>query len=239
MGDDSGRPAWPISSPRSTTDLGCGWHTVIGAIVRYGPSLIADSGSVTALGLDETLFARKDRFRQHRWSTQVVVVDVASSSMSSQGATALSRVGGSLGALTCSGPGSSGPPLISSRPTRRCFDTMLSDSTTTPTRCSPRRGLMTTGATSPTPRCLSRSADSAVTLHVHTATSSPCTEAVNNLVRRVRSAAFGLRRFHRCREGRCSTPASPNGPSSTISLHRAIRRAKFPAIRPYTRRSGS
>lgn len=58
-------------------DLGCGWHTVMDAVVAVGEQLIDHPdriGTVTALGLDETLFARVGRFRTQRWSTQIVDV---------------------------------------------------------------------------------------------------------------------------------------------------------------------
>lgn len=58
-------------------DLGCGWHAVMDAVVAVGEQLIDHPGRispVTALGLDETLFARVGRFRTQRWSTQIVDV---------------------------------------------------------------------------------------------------------------------------------------------------------------------
>jgi transposase len=58
-------------------DLGCGWHAVMDAVVAVGEQLIDHPdriGTVTALGLDETLFARVGRFRRQRWSTQIVDV---------------------------------------------------------------------------------------------------------------------------------------------------------------------
>jgi transposase len=58
-------------------DLGCDWHTVMDAVVVYGTPLIDDPnrfGAVTAVGLDETLFARTGPFRRQRWSTQIVDV---------------------------------------------------------------------------------------------------------------------------------------------------------------------
>jgi transposase len=58
-------------------DLGCGWHTVMDAVVAVGEQLIDHPdriGTVTALGLDETLFARVGRFRAQLWSTQIVDV---------------------------------------------------------------------------------------------------------------------------------------------------------------------
>ncbi len=59
------------------SDLGCDWHTVMDAVVLYGTPLIDDParfGAVTAVGLDETLFARQGPFRRQRWSTQIVDV---------------------------------------------------------------------------------------------------------------------------------------------------------------------
>jgi transposase len=58
-------------------DLGCDWHTVMDAVRLYGRPLIDDPGrvgTVNALGLDETLFARHGRFREQLWSTRVVDV---------------------------------------------------------------------------------------------------------------------------------------------------------------------
>ena len=58
-------------------DLGCDWHTVMDAVELYGAPLIDDPdrfGTVTALGLDETLFCREGRFRVQCWSTQIVDV---------------------------------------------------------------------------------------------------------------------------------------------------------------------
>ena len=58
-------------------DLGCGWHTVMDAVVAVGEQLIDHPdriGTVNALGLDETLFARVGRFRTQLWSTQIVDV---------------------------------------------------------------------------------------------------------------------------------------------------------------------
>jgi transposase len=58
-------------------DLGCDWHTVMEAVVVYGTPLIDDPhrfGAVSAVGLDETLFARIGPFRRQLWSTQVVDV---------------------------------------------------------------------------------------------------------------------------------------------------------------------
>jgi transposase len=58
-------------------DLGCDWHTVMDAVALYGTPLIDDParfGTVSAVGLDETLFARVGPFRRQLWSTQIVDV---------------------------------------------------------------------------------------------------------------------------------------------------------------------
>jgi transposase len=58
-------------------DLGCSWHAVMDAVVAVGEQLIDHPdriGVVTALGLDETLFAKVGRFRTQLWSTQIVDV---------------------------------------------------------------------------------------------------------------------------------------------------------------------
>ena len=62
-------------------ELGCDWHTVMDAVVAYGTPLLEDParvGPVTALGLDETLFARAGRWRIQHWCTSIV--DVSSPS---------------------------------------------------------------------------------------------------------------------------------------------------------------
>jgi transposase len=59
-------------------DLGCDWHTVNDAVLAYGEVLVdADPdryGTVSALGLDEVLFARIGRFHRRDFSTQFVDV---------------------------------------------------------------------------------------------------------------------------------------------------------------------
>jgi len=60
------------------TDLGCGWHTVMDAVVAYGQVLIDDPGrfgDVAALGLDETLRCRLGPWRRQQWTTQIVDVE--------------------------------------------------------------------------------------------------------------------------------------------------------------------
>ena len=59
------------------SELGCDWHTVMDAVVAVGTQLVDDPariGTVTAVGLDETLFAKLGRFRTQHWSTQIVDV---------------------------------------------------------------------------------------------------------------------------------------------------------------------
>ena len=58
-------------------ELGCDWHTVMDAVVAYGTPLVEDPdriGTVTALGLDETLFVRTGAFRRRSWVTSIVDV---------------------------------------------------------------------------------------------------------------------------------------------------------------------
>ena len=59
-------------------ELGCDWHTVSDALLRYGEALVDDDegriGLVEALGLDETLFVREGVYRRQRFSTSIVDV---------------------------------------------------------------------------------------------------------------------------------------------------------------------
>ena len=59
-------------------ELGCDWHTVNDAVIAYGTALIDDDpdriGEPTAIGLDETLFARVGPWRTLLWSTSIVNV---------------------------------------------------------------------------------------------------------------------------------------------------------------------
>lgn len=71
-----GRAGRAVSEVAS--ELGCDWHTVMDAVSAYGRILIDDPqriGAVTALGLDETLFARSGPFRTQGWSTSIVALD--------------------------------------------------------------------------------------------------------------------------------------------------------------------
>lgn len=56
---------------------GCGWHAVMDAVVAFGQVLVDDHGKfadVAALGLDVTLARRRGRWREQRWTTQIVDV---------------------------------------------------------------------------------------------------------------------------------------------------------------------
>jgi transposase len=59
-------------------ELDCDWHTVNDTVLAYGQALLdADTdriGQVTALGLDETLFARFGRWRTQAWAPSIVDV---------------------------------------------------------------------------------------------------------------------------------------------------------------------
>ena len=58
-------------------ELGCDWHTVNDAVIAYGTPLVEDPeriGAVSALGLDETLFCRRGRWRTQQWCTSIVDV---------------------------------------------------------------------------------------------------------------------------------------------------------------------
>jgi hypothetical protein len=61
--------------------LGCDWHTVNDTVMAYGSALLEDPdrfGEVTALGLDEVLFARLGAYRTATFSTQLVDVETGS-----------------------------------------------------------------------------------------------------------------------------------------------------------------
>lgn len=58
-------------------ELGCDWHTINDAVVAYGTPVVDDPeriGAVSALGLDETLFCRRGRWRAQEWCTSIVDV---------------------------------------------------------------------------------------------------------------------------------------------------------------------
>jgi transposase len=58
-------------------ELDCDWHTVSDAVLSYGTVLVDDPdrvGPVTALGLDETLFCRRGKWRRQEFCTSIVDV---------------------------------------------------------------------------------------------------------------------------------------------------------------------
>jgi transposase len=65
-------------------ELGCDWHTVNEAVIAYGTPLVEDPdriGEVEALGLDETLFCRRGRWRTQAWCTSIVDVSAGHSQL--------------------------------------------------------------------------------------------------------------------------------------------------------------
>lgn len=111
-------------------ELGCDWHTVNDAVIAYGTALVEDPdriGEVTALGLDEVLFARLGAWRTLCWSTQLV--DVRRGQL-------LDVVAGRTAAGPCEWLAERGPlwcgriewaTLDLSGPYRKVFDTMTPD----------------------------------------------------------------------------------------------------------------
>ena len=112
-------------------ELGCAWHTVNDAVISYGEALIDDDpgriGTVTALGLDETLFCRVGPYRSQSWSTSIVDVG---------GGRLLDVVEGRSSAGPCAWLARQPPAwrdniawatLDLSGPYRAVFDTMLPD----------------------------------------------------------------------------------------------------------------
>lgn len=111
-------------------ELGCDWHTINDTVIAYGTALVDDPdriGDVTALGLDETLFARVGPWRTQRWSTSIV--DVRAGQL-------LDVVEGRNAVAPCAWLAERGPTwcdrikvgtLDLSGPYRKVFDTMLPD----------------------------------------------------------------------------------------------------------------
>lgn len=57
--------------------MGCDWHTVNDAVIGYGRLLVDHPdriGTVTAIGLDETLFNRTGRYHRLNWATTIADV---------------------------------------------------------------------------------------------------------------------------------------------------------------------
>ncbi|MCA1701897.1 MAG: ISL3 family transposase [Actinobacteria bacterium] len=69
---------WGRTVNEVAVELGCDWHTVNDTVIAYGTALVDDDpdriGTVTALGLDETLFVHQGPWRRQLWSTSVVDV---------------------------------------------------------------------------------------------------------------------------------------------------------------------
>ncbi len=69
---------WGRTVNEVAVELGCDWHTVNDTVVAYGTALVDDDadriGTVTALGLDETLFVHDGPWRRQLWSTSIVDV---------------------------------------------------------------------------------------------------------------------------------------------------------------------
>jgi transposase len=84
MTDRAGRwVTWQVGGNGRTVnevarELGCDWHTINDAVMAYGTALVDDDphriGEPTAVGLDETLFARVGLWRRQSWSTSIVDV---------------------------------------------------------------------------------------------------------------------------------------------------------------------
>ena len=58
-------------------ELGCDWHTVNDAVLRYGEALVDEPGrfgAVSALGLDEVLFVRRGPFHTKEFATSIADV---------------------------------------------------------------------------------------------------------------------------------------------------------------------
>ena len=68
---------WGRTVNEVAVELGCDWHTINDTVVAYGSVLVDDPdriGQPSALGLDETLFARLGPRRRQQWSTSIVDV---------------------------------------------------------------------------------------------------------------------------------------------------------------------
>jgi transposase len=84
MTDRAGRWAceqvgrWGRTVNELAVELACDWHTVNDAVITYGTALVEDPnriGSVSAVGLDEVLFAREGPWRTQAWSTSIADVN--------------------------------------------------------------------------------------------------------------------------------------------------------------------
>ena len=114
-------------------ELDCDWHTIMDTVIAYGTALVDDDpdriGTVTALGLDETLFVRLGLFRTQQWATTIADV---------RGGRLLDMVEGRTAMSACEWLATQGErwcdqvlyaTLDLSGPYRSTFDTMLPDAT--------------------------------------------------------------------------------------------------------------
>src|SRR5215213_7878148 len=69
---------WGRTVNEVAVELGCDWHTVNDTVLAFGTALVDDDpariGTVSALGLDETLFVHRGRWRRRYWCTSIVDV---------------------------------------------------------------------------------------------------------------------------------------------------------------------
>lgn len=111
-------------------DLGCDWHTVNDAVIAYGTVLVNDPnriGTVTALGLDETLFGRRGRWRTRRWSTAIVDVSAGTLLDLVEGRDALPAIRWLAARPPAWRAAITHATLDMSGPYRKVFDTILPD----------------------------------------------------------------------------------------------------------------
>jgi transposase len=114
------------------SDLGCGWHAVMDAVVAYGEALIDDPdrfGDVEALGLDETLHVRLGPWRTQQWSTQIVDVFAGQLLDVVEGRSSIGPCEWLTGRSRAWLDGVAWATLDLSGPYRKVFDTMLPDAT--------------------------------------------------------------------------------------------------------------
>jgi transposase len=124
---------WGRTVNEVAVELGCDWHTVNDTVLAYGTALVDDDpdriGTVSALGLDETLFVHRGRWRRQLWCTSIV--DVRAGRL-------LDIVAGRRATEPCAWLAARGQDWLDdieyatldlSGPYRAVFDTMLPDAT--------------------------------------------------------------------------------------------------------------
>jgi transposase len=122
---------WGRTVNEVAVELGCDWHTVNDTVIAFGTALVDDDPerirTVTAIGLDETLFMRQGPWHRQLWSTSIV--DVRAGRL-------LDIVAGRNTAGPCAWLAARGPEWLAaieyatldlSGPYRCVFDTMLPD----------------------------------------------------------------------------------------------------------------